>query len=65
MGRHRRRSKRSGPVGRGKNPCGYCLFHRATLTVRQLENHKCLRKQCKRLVPYRGRPYWERKVSNG
>lgn len=56
--KHVHRNRGSGQVGGGDNPCGYCHFHRATLTVRQLKNHQCLAKQCRRLTKYPEHRFW-------
>jgi len=41
------------------NPVGYCLYHHATLSVRQLQRKECLKKGCKCLSKREAHPFWE------
>lgn len=60
MRRHNKRGKRhgAGRIGKGANPCAYCHYHKATLTVRQMRNHKCLERGCQRLTKYQNHGFW-------
>ena len=46
-------------LGGSKRKCvGYCRLHKCTVTVKQMKNRECLKKQCGALkrLPH---PYWE------
>ena len=40
------------------NTCAYCAIHKCSLTPRQMENKKCLAKQCTALVRAKDHPFW-------
>ena len=49
-------------MGTTKENCvGFCLYHKKTLSKRQMQNRKCLEKQCKRFAPRKDHPYWQRR----
>lgn len=43
------------------NCCGYCKYHRANLTVRQMRTKECLQKQCRHLVKNENHSYWKQR----
>lgn len=49
-------------MGTTKENCvGFCLYHKKTLSKKQMQNRKCLEKQCKRFAPRKDHPYWRRR----
>jgi len=38
--------------------CGYCKLHKITLTVKELKQKECLKKECWHLIKYQNHPYW-------
>lgn len=40
------------------NTCAYFAIHKCSLTPRQMENKKCLAKQCTALVRAKDHPFW-------
>lgn len=62
MGKKRRNRRLTCDMGTTKENCvGFCLYHRKTLSKKQMQNRKCLEKQCKRFVPRKDHPYWRRR----
>jgi hypothetical protein len=41
--------------------CGYCLHHRCYLTVKQLRQHDCLKKQCYHLQKNEQHDWWRQR----
>ena len=41
--------------------CGWCAYHRKYLTVKQLKAHKCLQKNCDRLIKYESHEWWRQR----
>ena len=41
--------------------CGYCHLHHKCLTVKQLRQHDCLRKQCFHLEKYEEHQWWKQR----
>lgn len=49
-------------MGATKENCvGFCLYHKKTLSKKQMQNRKCLEKQCKRFAPRKDHPYRRRR----
>lgn len=44
------------------NICVICKFHSVGLTVRQLKNRECLKKQCHYLVKNETHDYWRQRA---
>lgn len=61
-GKKRSRSRLTCDMGAAKENCvGYCFYHKKTLSRKQMQNRKCLEKRCKRFVPRKEHPYWQRR----
>lgn len=43
------------------NCCGYCKYHRANLTVKQMRAKECLQKECRYLVKNESHSYWKQR----
>lgn len=41
--------------------CGYCKHHNCYLTVKQLRQHDCLRKQCRHLIKEENHDWWHQR----
>ena len=41
---------------------GYCHYHKATLSVRALRRHECLKKQCRKLERYEEHDFWRQQA---
>lgn len=41
--------------------CAYCLYHKSTMSQRQMKRRKCEKKQCHALKPRMEHPYWKKK----
>lgn len=41
--------------------CGYCVHHRKYLTVKQLKQHDCLKKQCFHLIKNTEHNWWKQR----
>ena len=50
-------------LGGSKNPVGYCAYHKATLSTKQLKSKECLQKNCNRLIKYE-HEYWNQLERN-
>ena len=50
-------------LGGSKNPVGYCAYHKATLSTKQLKAKECLQKNCNRLIKYE-HEYWNQLERN-
>lgn len=62
MGKKRRNRRLTCDMGTTKENCvGFCLYHKKTLSKKQMQNRKCLEKQCKRFSPRKDHPYWRRR----
>lgn len=62
MGKKRRNRRLTCDMGTTKENCvGFCLYHKKTLSKKQMQNRKCLEKQCKRFAPRKDHPYWQRR----
>lgn len=62
MGKKRRNRRLTCDMGTTKENCvGFCLYHKKTLSKKQMQNRKCLEKQCKRFAPRKDHPYWRRR----
>lgn len=62
MGKKRRNRRLTCDMGTTKENCvGFCLYHKKTLSRKQMQNRKCLEKQCKRFAPRKDHPYWRRR----
>jgi len=57
MGRHRKPCQ----LGSRTNACAWCRLHRITVSPNQLKGRRCLKKQCRHLVPYEKHPIWAQK----
>lgn len=47
--------------GKSTNLCGWCYFHKAGMTVRQMKLKKCLVKQCNAFQKFPEHPYWKQR----
>lgn len=62
MGKKRRNRRLTCDMGTTKENCvGFCLYYKKTLSKKQMQNRKCLEKQCKRFAPRKDHPYWRRR----
>ncbi len=43
------------------NCCGYCKYHLANLTVKQMRAKECLQKECRYLVKNESHSYWKQR----
>lgn len=43
------------------NCCGYCKYHLANLTVKQMRAKECLQKECRHLVKNTEHQYWRQR----
>ena len=43
--------------------CGYCHLHHKHLTVKQLRQHDCLKKQCFHLEKHEEHAWWKQRES--
>ena len=43
------------------NVCGYCYYHHAGVTVRQMKRKRCLAKQCPAFRKYTEHGYWKQR----
>ena len=50
-------------LGGSKNPVGYCAYHKATLSTKQLKSKECLQKTRNRLIKYE-HEYWNQLERN-
>lgn len=41
--------------------CGYCSHHNCHLTVKQLKQHECLKKQCWHLTKNEEHSWWQQR----
>lgn len=44
-----------------KRPAGYCKLHKSTMSVKQIKNRHCLRKQCRHLRKIKTHSWWEQR----
>lgn len=44
-----------------KHPAGYCKLHKSTMSVKQIKNRQCLRKQCRHLRKIKTHSWWEQR----
>lgn len=44
-----------------ENCCGYCKYHRCSITVKQLRKKNCLQKQCRHLIKNNEHQYWRQR----
>lgn len=62
MGKKRRKRRLTCDLGAsGDNIIGYCALHKCCMSKKQMQNRKCLEKQCKRFAPRKDHPYWRRR----
>lgn len=62
MGKKRRKRRLTCNLGAsGDNIIGYCALHKCCMSKKQMQNRKCLEKQCKRFAPRKDHPYWRRR----
>lgn len=62
IGKKRRKSRLACNLGAsGDNIIGYCTLHKSCMSKKQMQNRKCLEKQCKRFAPRKDHPYWRRR----
>lgn len=60
MSKQRRRRRRTCDMGAAKENCvGYCRLHKYGLSKKQMQNRKCLEKECTRFVKRCEHPYWK------
>lgn len=43
------------------NCCGYCKYHHANMTVKQMRAKNCLQKECRHLVKNESHAYWKQR----
>ena len=43
------------------NCCGYCKYHHANVTVKQMRAKNCLQKECRHLVKNESHAYWKQR----
>jgi hypothetical protein len=43
------------------NVVGYCRYHHASMTVKQMKCKNCLQKECRHLVKNEEHPYWRQR----
>jgi hypothetical protein len=43
------------------NCCGYCKYHNAFMTVKQMRCKNCLQKECRHLVKNEEHQYWRQR----
>lgn len=43
------------------NCCGYCKYHHANLTVKQMRAKNCLQKECRHLIKNENHSYWRQR----
>lgn len=43
------------------NCCGYCKYHLANLTVKQMRAKECLQKECRHLIKNTEHQYWRQR----
>ena len=43
------------------NCCAYCKYHNCNVTVRQLKQKECLKKQCRHLLKNEDHEYWKQR----
>ena len=43
---------------RGKKLVGYCWYHKKFMTIKQLKQHKCLKKHCDALERFEWHEFW-------
>lgn len=48
-----------GSTAKEANIIGYCAYHKANITARQLKEKKCLKKQCRNLRKRLEHPFWK------
>lgn len=41
-----------------RSPCAYCKLHHCSLTVKQVKQKECLKKQCWHLSKYESHEWW-------
>lgn len=46
---------------RSDNVVGYCRYHHASMTVKQMKCKNCLQKECKHLVKNEEHQYWRQR----
>lgn len=60
MGKRRRNRRLTCDMGTTRENCvGFCMYHKKTLSRKQMQNRKCLEKQCNRFIPRKEHPYWQ------
>lgn len=47
--------------GHSNNCCAYCKLHKVSMTVKQMKNKDCLKKQCWHLEKNGSHPIWHQR----
>lgn len=50
--------------GAPENICGFCMYHKRPMTVRQLRSRNCLGKQCTALSRKEDHPFWKQREAS-
>lgn len=59
-GKKRQKRRRTCTLGAsGENIIGYCTLHKCCMSKKQMQNRKCLEKNCTRFSRRETHPYWQ------
>lgn len=46
-----------------RSPCAYCKLHKCSLTVKQVKQRECLKKECWHLSKYESHEWWKQRLA--